>query len=112
MGRVKAAEECCDVSMKSGLEGRNNNQLHGTVHRHALVSMKSGLEGRNNRDIGYRCGSSSDKVSMKSGLEGRNNMWDPDKWRDTVNVSMKSGLEGRNNPVLHLNSITATTRSQ
>ena len=37
------------VSMKSGLEGRNNEK--GKVHNgaFAVVSMKSGLEGRNNR---------------------------------------------------------------
>ena len=36
------------VSMKSGLEGRNNVQDRGEgVAAHA-VSMKSGLEGRNN----------------------------------------------------------------
>ena len=37
------------VSMKSGLEGRNNHSL--TAHSQAgveTVSMKSGLEGRNN----------------------------------------------------------------
>ena len=39
---------------------------------HQNVSMKSGLEGRNNcRDCGGFDGDS--KVSMKSGLEGRNN---------------------------------------
>ena len=39
------------VSMKSGLEGRNNLPLR-TGHRRAVdVSMKSGLEGRNNHEI-------------------------------------------------------------
>ena len=47
--------------------------LLGAEARQQVVSMKSGLEGRNNlfRDAGAHgpvCG-----VSMKSGLEGRNN---------------------------------------
>ena len=38
--------------MKSGLEGRNNQQHRRGLLRAALeVSMKSGLEGRNNADI-------------------------------------------------------------
>ena len=37
------------VSMKSGLEGRNNAELAGeSVADKLTVSMKSGLEGRNN----------------------------------------------------------------
>ena len=37
-----------NVSMKSGLEGRNNHQgLHRQLCE-LFVSMKSGLEGRNN----------------------------------------------------------------
>ena len=36
------------VSMKSGLEGRNNQTDICDTQRLALVSMKSGLEGRNN----------------------------------------------------------------
>ena len=37
------------VSMKSGLEGRNNGeQVLPRRHRLRRVSMKSGLEGRNN----------------------------------------------------------------
>ena len=40
--------EIADVSMKSGLEGRNNmiRVMGGAIE--AYVSMKSGLEGRNN----------------------------------------------------------------
>ena len=45
-----------DVSMKSGLEGRNNGSVSPTTIKQAYdwykeyvdVSMKSGLEGRNN----------------------------------------------------------------
>ena len=36
------------VSMKSGLEGRNNKRTRYRTHRSLIVSMKSGLEGRNN----------------------------------------------------------------
>ena len=61
------------VSMKSGLEGRNNViEVDGVFEAEFGVSMKSGLEGRNNAGSaagrgGLEC------VSMKSGLEGRNN---------------------------------------
>ena len=62
------------VSMKSGLEGRNNLPWkHFVACRSPVVSMKSGLEGRNNPVSTLtmrRCGGD---VSMKSGLEGRNN---------------------------------------
>ena len=37
-----------DVSMKSGLEGRNNSGLKRLQTHCRTVSMKSGLEGRNN----------------------------------------------------------------
>ena len=61
------------VSMKSGLEGRNNTSLTLICSFKASVSMKSGLEGRNNL-IRTRCSIRSRmSVSMKSGLEGRNN---------------------------------------
>ena len=36
------------VSMKSGLEGRNNTWHRNCVNKLINVSMKSGLEGRNN----------------------------------------------------------------
>ena len=40
---------CTDwVSMKSGLDGRNNWVSARTVDARDLVSMKSGLDGRNN----------------------------------------------------------------
>ena len=39
----------CTVSMKSGLEGRNNDRLDAHLWSKQHVSMKSGLEGRNNR---------------------------------------------------------------
>ena len=61
------------VSMKSGLEGRNNDRTLGTRRRRYMVSMKSGLEGRNNAVDGVGVSDAVDAVSMKSGLEGRNN---------------------------------------
>ena len=41
---------------------------------HVIVSMKSGLEGRNNMATKIEETGFADFVSMKSGLEGRNNM--------------------------------------
>ena len=41
-----------------------------------LVSMKSGLEGRNNPGLVDCRRRGRRSVSMKSGLEGRNNMYD------------------------------------
>ncbi|VEJ59719.1 Uncharacterised protein [Arachnia propionica] len=45
-----------------------------------VVSMKSGLEGRNNPIWATDSHISSFRVSMKSGLEGRNNWADEDKF--------------------------------
>ena len=42
------------VSMKSGLEGRNNERFFSPARLKLLVSMKSGLEGRNNSAISGR----------------------------------------------------------
>ena len=42
-------------------------------HRAVVVSMKSGLEGRNNDAVAETDIPTSELVSMKSGLEGRNN---------------------------------------
>ena len=64
------------VSMKSGLEGRNNCVWASTPKPAYWVSMKSGLEGRNNvenRDHTTVVLTPAYWVSMKSGLEGRNN---------------------------------------
>ena len=60
------------VSMKSGLEGRNNQGHSMTPEYARAVSMKSGLEGRNNGRHDSPDGRAA-CVSMKSGLEGRNN---------------------------------------
>ena len=110
------------VSMKSGLEGRNNisRERNSSWPRSCLnevrprrpeqcchqrlqhvsacpVSMKSGLEGRNNRPVRDAHPHGPGEVSMKSGLEGRNNSDEPVYMRPSPAVSMKSGLEGRNN---------------
>ena len=59
------------------------------------VSMKSGLEDRNNvHDL--RMGKGYTEVSMKSGLEDRNNNARHINLRWIIFVSMKSGLEDRN----------------
>ena len=42
-----------------------------------LVSMKSGLEGRNNWRLWLCLRGPQKLVSMKSGLEGRNNLYAP-----------------------------------
>ena len=56
--RPRRPEQCADirrqlaeadVSMKSGLEGRNNPPLKHSEKDIKIVSMKSGLEGRNNK---------------------------------------------------------------
>ena len=61
------------------------------------VSMKSGLEDRNNADnIAYLV--TTRYVSMKSGLEDRNNYELTEALLPFLIVSMKSGLEDRNNP--------------
>ena len=61
------------VSMKSGLEGRNNAPAKDYLQLGKQVSMKSGLEGRNNPRAGGSVIITKERVSMKSGLEGRNN---------------------------------------
>ena len=55
MGAIYNKVASQGVSMKSGLEGRNNVGLTAFfTAKGALVSMKSGLEGRNNGD-GSQC---------------------------------------------------------
>ena len=123
------------VSMKSGLEDRNNpccwawprngwirlNEVRpgrpeqcktadGLVAA-ATVSMKSGLEDRNNLRR-FHCGGKRFLVSMKSGLEDRNNLRDRQGRGGPEGVSMKSGLEDRNN-TSHVNRwFMALTLSQ
>ena len=70
--------------------------LYSASHGTLQVSMKSGLEGRNNRPVLVK-NVAADEVSMKSGLEGRNNAEHVYGVGVGVDVSMKSGLKGRNN---------------
>ena len=86
------------VSMKSGLEGRNNTRLLCGSGSTTKVSMKSGLEGRNKTRTMERY-EREELVSMKSGLEGRNNSRPTPIGNGRAGVSMKSGLEGRNKAV-------------
>ena len=65
-----------------------------------IVSMKSGLEGRNNGKHACCPPQGKSSVSMKSGLEGRNNDENGRIVKPRKRVSMKSGLEGRNNQVV------------
>ena len=113
------------VSMKSGLEGRNNPDRAGFWR--ALSFCLN--EVRPRRPEQYVCERrrvlQAFRVSMKSGLEGRNNLVTKPTvhvWRRCLNevrprrpeqcdrpspvhesglVSMKSGLEGRNNHFIH-----------
>ena len=62
------------VSMKSGLEDRNNRKENIGYLRAGVVSMKSGLEDRNNPTTPLQPLAGQLRVSMKSGLEDRNNV--------------------------------------
>ena len=87
-----------DVSMKSGLDGRNNYRRNkATEMGQKGVSMKSGLDGRNNP--------TAPRMMMLpvSGLNEVRPRW-PEQCveedqgvRGRPHVSMKSGLDGRNN---------------
>ena len=59
--------------MKSGLEGRNNEDYLDRIDAVASAAMKSGLEGRNNQPQSGSLGIDL-RAAMKSGLEGRNNL--------------------------------------
>ena len=95
------------VSMKSGLEGRNNGPS-GWVRLCAPVCLNEVRPRRpeqsNRRVIEARI----QGVSMKSGLEGRNNTSLTLICSFKASVSMKSGLEGRNN-CFRRPSLTGTT---
>ena len=49
---TRALTPVLTVSMKSGLDGRNNASVTTVVVIVAAVSMKSGLDGRNNEGAG------------------------------------------------------------
>ena len=86
------------VSMKSGLEGRNNitwpairTSWHSSLNEVRPRRPEQWINGDSSHEAGR-------VVSMKSGLEGRNNEVANEGASGEVGVSMKSGLEGRNNP--------------
>ena len=94
----RRSQSLARVSMKSGLDGRNNPKA--SVIRevdYIYVSMKSGLDGRNNCSSAPNLGLAACQVSMKSGLDGRNNPGPGYVLYSGTHVSMKSGLDGRNN---------------
>ena len=101
------------VSMKSGLEDRNNRMRVTRVITCPEVSMKSGLEDRNNPD--------NKRQQFSKGYGGLNEVRPgrPEqsiKHSDTkdteLTVSMKSGLEDRNNPDKYNEALTAEGKSQ
>ena len=54
LAQVECAGHGADVSMESGLDGRNNGSGGvGSGARSASVSMESGLDGRNNELVSY-----------------------------------------------------------
>ena len=62
-----------NVSMESGLDGRNNRHPLHLRDQEREVSMESGLDGRNNAAVPPAKGLCARWVSMESGLDGRNN---------------------------------------
>ena len=92
------------VSMKSGLEDRNN--IHRGGFRWELGGCLNEVRpGRPEQwDPGGLGQAHGLGVSMKSGLEDRNNDYQCSPTRTPYRVSMKSGLEDRNNGV-HLHYI-------
>ena len=87
------------VSMKSGLEGRNNLSQLPERPQDPSLCLNEVRPRRPEQSSSKRLSSATRLgVSMKSGLEGRNNLLDSPKDPGIHWVSMKSGLEGRNNP--------------
>ena len=85
------------VSMKSGLEGRNNRARGGEQAGHQRVSMKSGLEGRNNLSTGPRGVAASSCLNEVRPRRPEQSRGSDVRTMLANLVSMKSGLEGRNN---------------
>ena len=85
------------VSMKSGLEGRNNAR-DMVEYGDPRASLNEVRPRRPEQYVGSHSAAAVKlAVSMKSGLEGRNNTPHRQISEGTREVSMKSGLEGRNN---------------
>ena len=86
-GESARAQADALVSMKSGLEGRNNTSTR--PERHAQVDRLNEVRPRR-----------PEQCTRENTGEGR------------ASVSMKSGLEGRNNVVFHRPTVTRNERSQ
>ena len=86
------------VSMKSGLEDRNNPR-HRRRHPCGNLGLNEVRPGRPEQfvDRGLMNSDLKKEVSMKSGLEDRNNPSRVPPVSAAPGVSMKSGLEDRNN---------------
>ena len=84
------------VSMKSDLEGRNNDRRDPRTGRHA-ERLNEVRPRRPEQSVEGKTLADATLVSMKSGLEGRNNKLTRRRADNITQVSMKSGLEGRNN---------------
>ena len=86
------------VSMKSGLEDRNNCEYPIMPATHSAVSMKSGLEDRNNA-LSRRGRQCRFLRRLNEVRPRRPEQSGPQEATDTLynTVSMKSGLEDRNN---------------
>ena len=96
----EAKTRALEASLNEVRPGRPEHYVlvGGDVLHPLRVSMKSGLEDRNNRlGCGVRIIEHDRRVSMKSGLEDRNNWAGGMSSNGRRLVSMKSGLEGRNN---------------
>ena len=70
---IKPTNPQINVSMESGLDGRNNKQPRTAKDVPTCVSMESGLDGRNNTNHATTEREPPHGVSMESGLDGRNN---------------------------------------
>ena len=100
-GTIGALRAWCptspEVSMESGLDGRNNHGFRPVELNPFDVSMESGLDGRNNTQRLPLCSPEDDC------LNGVRPRW-PEQFHTKlteiftlINVSMESGLDGRNN---------------
>ena len=85
------------VSMKSGLEGRNNRPRSSTGRHSSRVSMKSGLEGRNNESRQGHPRPLPPSLNEVRPRRPEQSAGRIDRLNTEYTVSMKSGLEGRNN---------------
>ena len=86
-----------NVSMKSGLDGRNNERRVTASWRQKQCLNEVRPRWPEQSPTCEILDRLNDWVSMKSGLDGRNNLPDLVATVGHDVVSMKSGLDGRNN---------------